>query len=199
MARLSEQPCDKRRVDHAALAFPAVRRFGQHLHHLRPVLAAHAGEVLRAGDLARMAVTVDQHRRARIAVDLQLPQQAQHRRNADAAGDEGDAAALLPLQHQIAVRPVDIGPRAERNAAQRRGEVAELLDDEAQVLALARRRGDGERVLAQREDRRADADPGELPGAVRDPLVPPGAQHHLPCPLGQLPQARHLPRAAACQ
>jgi hypothetical protein len=66
------------------------------------------------------------------------------------------------------VRAVDVDRRAGREVPDARGEVAERLDRELDLLALGAR-GERERVIGERERRAADGEPAELAGREAKP------------------------------
>lgn len=93
----------------------------------------------------------------------QAAQDTDHRRDANTASDEDQPPGLVVVRTKRAVRPVDPYLVANRDLADRAGEVAELLDGELDRPRSSRRRGDRERMLFEAERARPHADPGKLP------------------------------------
>jgi hypothetical protein len=102
----------------------------------------------------------------------ELAQDAEQRREADAAADQDEAAGGAAGRREGAVRAVEIGGRAGGDRADAGREVAGLLDGELDARAVGGGRRDREGMLGQAEGRVAEIGPGELAGGeVRRPAA----------------------------
>src|SRR5262245_31428688 len=115
-------------------------------------------ELVAVEDLRLHAVAVDEPQRIRMALGLELAQDAHDRRKAHPAGDEDGALGLAARRDEVAVRTVDIGARSDRDGADAIGKVAALLDRKGDTRLLDWGRTDRERMLGQTERPMAEVD-----------------------------------------
>jgi hypothetical protein len=96
----------------AALARPALRRVLQHVHDGQREPRLQLLDLLAEGHALPVAVGVDEHDGPDVPAVGHRPQHADQARDADPAGDQADARALVLVDREHAVRPVDVDRRA---------------------------------------------------------------------------------------
>lgn len=136
-------------------------------------LADERLDLLGERDRLRRCAAQEHDRRAGLGEVLE---QGPNGRRADPGGDRENTAAGRALGREGAVGALDRDPGSSRQAGEREAVVAEVLDRDAQPVAVGQA---GHRVRVSLPPQPADqkAPLQELPARQREAIKPPAAQH----------------------
>ena len=118
---------------HADPALPVRLGFLDQKRRMQVEPARHCLDLVAVGHLPRVARAVDERDRPPVATRLQVSQNADDRRGADAPGDQADRIPAPPAQREVSVRRIHAHLRAHGHRTQRGGEIASFPDEEPQA------------------------------------------------------------------